>query len=146
MSKLCLNPQLIWLSKEKTNDGKYFTSINFTADTPVPQEHRCGKCLNCLAVQKRDWAIRISKELAFPSTGAGNMVRRKGHSGPRRTQQFACFLTLTYDNDHLPEFESVNKKDVQKFLKRLRKRLAPIPLRYFCAAEYAKNTDALTTT
>lgn len=45
-----------------------------------------------------------------------------------------CFLTLTYDNEHLPEDWSVDVKAWQDFAKRLRKRIGPF--RYFHCGEY----------
>lgn len=49
----------------------------------------------------------------------------------------ACFLTLTYDNDHLPSGGTLVKRDVQLFNKRLRKRLT---YRYYFAGEYGDTT------
>ena len=34
---------------------------------------------------------------------------------------FNSFVTLTYDDDHLPEYNSLNYKHFQDFMKRLRK-------------------------
>lgn len=44
------------------------------------------------------------------------------------------FLTLTYDDDHLPENNSLVKKDMQDFMKRLRKRVGKV--RFFLSGEY----------
>lgn len=46
------------------------------------------------------------------------------------------FVTLTYDNDNLPTDNSLVKWHVQDFLKRLRERHRPNPLRYFHSGEY----------
>lgn len=52
----------------------------------------------------------------------------------------SVFVTLTYDQEHLPHDGSINKRDPQLFLKRLRKRLAsedhPRKTRYFLSGEY----------
>jgi len=50
------------------------------------------------------------------------------------------FVTLTYDDDHLPEDGSLNPRDVQLFLKRLRVGIAPIKVRYFAVGEYGEQT------
>ncbi len=50
------------------------------------------------------------------------------------------FVTLTYDEMRLPEDEKLQKRDVQLWLKRLRKRLAPGRFRYFCCGEYGERT------
>ena len=46
----------------------------------------------------------------------------------------AFFLTLTYDNEHLPPGAELSKRDLQLFIKRLRKRNPGI--RYFAVGEY----------
>lgn len=52
----------------------------------------------------------------------------------------ACFITLTYDDDNLPynihgEYQ-LCKKDVQDFMKRLRKYFTGTEIRFYCAGEY----------
>lgn len=47
-----------------------------------------------------------------------------------------CVLTLTYDNEHLSKNGSLCLADFQKFIKRLRKRIDPIKVRYFGCGEY----------
>lgn len=46
------------------------------------------------------------------------------------------FLTLTYNNDNLPESGSLVKRDFQLFVKRLRKQLEPKQIRFFACGEY----------
>jgi len=46
-----------------------------------------------------------------------------------------CFITLTYNDDHLPEGGSLIKSDFQKFIKRLRKNHG-VKIRYFACGEY----------
>lgn len=50
-----------------------------------------------------------------------------------------CFLTLTYDDEHLPENNTLVKSDLQKFFKRLRKQHGSF--RYYAAGEYGDNTQ-----
>lgn len=47
-----------------------------------------------------------------------------------------CFLTLTYDNEHCPQNMSLNKRDWQLFMKRLRKDEPDTPIRYYMCGEY----------
>lgn len=74
----------------------------------------CGQCLACRLNYGRDWAIRITSEA-------------KCHDAN-------VFLTLTYDDEHLPEDRSLVKKHVQDFMKRLRKQVGKV--RYFLSGEY----------
>lgn len=52
----------------------------------------------------------------------------------------AVFITLTYDEDHLPGDQSVDVSELQRFFKRLRKSLGDRKIRYFAAGEYGDNT------
>lgn len=65
-----------------------------------------------------EWSIRITHEMAYYD---------------------ACsFVTLTYDNEHLPPDGSLNKRDLQLYLKRLRKSVAPARIKYFACGEYGE--------
>lgn len=75
-------------------------------------------CLPCRINRRRLWAHRILLE-----------SYKHGDS---------CFVTLTYDEDHVPD--SLVKADYQNWLKRLRKTLAPKKIRYFIAGEYGDIT------
>lgn len=79
---------------------------------PVP----CGRCAGCRMDYSREWADRCCLEVM-----SGDVMR-------------SFFLTLTYDDDHLPANGSVYYPDVQLFLKRLRHRVGSF--RYFGASEY----------
>lgn len=95
-----------------------------TVPFPVP----CGKCPACLQNKRLEWVTRLKAELA--------------------DNDFALFVTLTYDEKHLGRVlevmtrnqKSVNhffKRSVQLFLKRLRKKRS---LRYFIVNEYGDRT------
>ena len=104
----------------------------------------CGQCIGCRIRQREDWTTRIELE---------------ARDYPREQ---VWFITLTYDDDHVPGMivktgeimrkvqyawkpgekrpESVQTllyTDIQKFLKRLRKAYRG-KLRYFVAGEYGK--------
>lgn len=49
-----------------------------------------------------------------------------------------CFITLTYDDKHLPWDGSLNKKHFQDFMKRLRFKYRPTTIRYFHCGEYGR--------
>lgn len=75
---------------------------------------KCGKCLECLQERSNEWAYRI-------------MLESKNYANN-------CFLTLTYKDNPV----SLKKKDFQLFMKRLRKKLSPLKIRYFACGEYGK--------
>lgn len=79
-----------------------------------PEAVPCGKCAGCLRERARQWTIRLVHE----------------------TQLHARLseVTLTYNDDSLPEGRSLRPKDVQLFFKRLRK--AGYSFRYYMCGEY----------
>ena len=81
----------------------------------------CGKCLACRISKRREWSLRMLHELD--------------------NHEDSCFLTLTYDDEHLPTADSLCKRDLQLFIKRLRKSLEPRKIRYFACGEYGEETN-----
>jgi hypothetical protein len=79
----------------------------------------CGKCLVCQQNRASEWAARLVHELQY--------------------HEQACFITLTYDEVHVPKLENdlmtLRKKDYQDFFKRLRKNL-DVKIKYFLCGEY----------
>lgn len=75
----------------------------------------CGQCIGCRLERSRQWAIRCLHESSEYNDN--------------------CFLTLTYNDDNLPAGGSLNKRDIQLFFKRLRKRFGE-GIRYFQCGEY----------
>lgn len=55
--------------------------------------------------------------------------------------QANCFLTLTYNDQSLPTDDGLLKSDLQKFIKRLRKKLQPQKIRYFACGEYGGDPE-----
>ena len=88
-----------------------------------PMDVPCGCCIGCRRDKAREWKIRNCLEL---------------QDSPE-----AYYLTLTYDDWHLPKSVDgelvLNKKDVQLFLKRLRK-YSGSQYRYFYCGEYGEHT------
>lgn len=82
------------------------------SDTIIP----CGQCLNCVINKRRTWAQRIHLETLT-------------HSSNR-------FITLTFNDQHLPANNELQKSTLTLFLKRLRKRTEPKRFRYFAIGEY----------
>lgn len=84
----------------------------------------CGKCVACRCDYSREWSNRMILELADHDS--------------------AIFVTLTYNNDHLPisaqGFPTLSKRDVQLFMKRLRKYFDPVKIRFYLSGEYGTRT------
>ena len=80
----------------------------------------CGRCVGCKLERSRQWAVRIMNEV---------QMHKK-----------ACFITLTYDNEHLPKNEkghaTLRHEDYQLFMKRLRKKFSGTTIKFFMCGEY----------
>lgn len=48
----------------------------------------------------------------------------------------SAFVTLTYAEEHLPAGGSLEPKDLQNWLKRFRKKVSPLSVRYYAVGEY----------
>lgn len=111
--------------EQKAIKKVYFHKYPNTYEIQIP----CGRCIACRLDHADAWATRMSMEA--------------------KTWQKNCFVTLTYNNPNLPKNESLIKKDLQDFLKRLRyyekgyqewnnpkNRKTERPIRYFACGEY----------
>lgn len=77
----------------------------------------CGKCRACRRSRSREWSVRLWHETMYHSRSS--------------------FVTLTYDEDHVPEDGMLKKTDFQKFMKRLRKDVDPEnKVMYYATGEY----------
>ena len=94
----CVSPLKGW--KDRETGGITFRRENATEKMEVA----CGQCNRCRVDRARLWAVRIAHEGSLHEFDRGN-----------------CFVTLTYDREHLPADWSLRKSDFQKFMKRLRK-------------------------
>lgn len=79
----------------------------------------CGRCVGCRLERSRQWATRCIHEA-------------KSHS-------CNSFITLTYDEAHIPEDGSLHYEHFQKFMKRLRRRFGEV--RFYMAGEYGEELE-----
>ena len=80
----------------------------------------CGHCRACRIARSREWYVRLYHELLY--------------------HEDAVFVTLTYDEEHLPNNQSINKNAIQLWMKRLRKEIAPRRIKYYAIGEYGEQT------
>lgn len=81
----------------------------------------CGHCLACKFDKSKDWATRCYCESLY--------------------HQKSCFLTLTYDDKHLPKNQEKNKVLLKEFIKKLRNRGEEV--RYFGCGERGETTKRI---
>lgn len=92
----------------------------------------CGQCIGCRIDYSREWANRMMLEI--------------------ESHKSASFITLTYDEEHVPLSQYVDengeiqtsltlrKRDFQLFMKRLRKAVEPFYIRFYACGEYGSTT------
>lgn len=127
----CYHPLQGW---RKQGGGLTFNLRDGFVDRPVTVS--CGQCIGCRLERSRQWAVRCMHEASLHTDN--------------------CFVTLTYSDEgiaHLdrcidPEtgeigagpLRSLNKRDIQLFMKRLRKRTGS-KIRYLQCGEYGSKTQ-----
>lgn len=160
MSK-CLNPTIAYIcGTVRAKDGVISPHIVFSASEALEYYSRigcpqlleqniiaidCGKCINCQMRKRKDMSVRLAHEASCHNA--------------------CCFVTLTYDNEHVPttcwnSIKSSDKmfdrgmgtlpeltlfpRDVQLFVKRIRRHLeyhlGIHGIRYFAVGEYGSRT------
>lgn len=138
----CSHPIFAWpnLQSDGTYQFRMLKSVDYDVNdywldiksgrTPAVK-FPCRKCLGCRLQKSEDWAVRCLMEQCY--------------------HEHSWFLTLTYADEFVPKTFSVDsltgealhphmtlqKSDLQKFIKRLRKTQA---VRYFAAGEYGSVT------
>ena len=112
-----------WVDCYSVTLGGYSTKV-VREFTEIP----CGHCLECRLSYSRQWADRM-------------MLESQDHD-------YNWFFTLTYDNEHInlvpvsngSFMGTLDKRDVQLFMKRLRKHYSDQKVRFYLAGEYGDNT------
>lgn len=116
----CFAPVIAWYRKEVIDGKRQITFNRAQAHFPAPLHLPCGKCIGCLQARGRQWAIRCEHE--------------------RKLHNENCFVTLTYDQASLPKGHTLVKRDLQNFMKRLRKNIEPRKVRFYACGEYGEKT------
>ena len=122
---MCTNPLLGIRTVDKST-GSFVIKFYGSAARKDPLKFNdniikipCGQCMECRLANARMWTIRILHECVL--------------------HKHCSFVTLTYNDDSLPENGTLVKKHVQDFLKNLRIKLFRkhgVKIRFYCAGEY----------
>nr|WAE43565.1 MAG: replication initiator protein [Microviridae sp.] len=113
----CYHPIIAWRSKEGQGfNGSWPLVFNKQLgkdymEVTIP----CGGCIGCKLDRSRMWAIRCVNEASMYDSN--------------------YFITLTYDNEHIPLNSSLVYRDFQLFIKKLRIKQKR-KIRYFMCGEY----------
>lgn len=104
----CFSPLLAW----QLDGGE----IVFVERGKIKRELQlpCGQCVGCRLERSRQWAIRCMHE--------------------SQMHEHSIFVTLTYNDEEVPDDYSLNHRHFQLFCKRLRK--VNGPFRFYMCGEY----------
>lgn len=97
-----------------------FTMSRLHSASGEPLVIGCGRCLGCRLRNREGWKVRLMDEASLHECNS--------------------FVTLTYAPQNLPPHGSLRYADVQGFLKRLRRRIEPLQVRFYCRPEYGPTT------
>lgn len=126
----CYHPIEAYRSKEGRNPetGKWPLVFNKN-DGVMPVMIACGQCIGCRLEKSRKWAIRCAHEAQMHEEN--------------------CFITITYSEENLKYIVDMEtgelsptlvKRDWQLFMKRLRKELGDVKIRFYAAGEYGEKS------
>ena len=120
----CLYPINGWYGKKNENGKRPVVFRRSDAYQATPYEKisvqvPCGKCEGCRADKAMSWAIRSYQEASLRDRNS--------------------FITLTYDDDHLPTDGKLVKEHLKSFLDELRKHDKSI--KYYACGEYGSLTN-----
>lgn len=114
----CFSPLVGYRSRQVGPTGRRSITFNPSeAFSGIPLKVPCGQCVGCRLERSRQWALRCVHEAQLYDEN--------------------CFITLTYANEHLPDDYSVDVREFQLFMKRLRK-YAGKRIRFFHCGEYGE--------
>lgn len=113
----CFKPIEGW----RRADGAVTFQLGKALHSAIRATVPCGRCIGCRLARSASWGARILAEL---------------RSWPTESS----FCTFTYSDEFLPPGGNLRPRDMTLFLKRLRRHLGAMPLRFFYAGEYGSVT------
>lgn len=116
----CLSPlPAFWSREVSEKTGRRQVLFKSGSDVLMPLDLPCGKCIGCRMDKSRIWSIRCYHESQMHSRN--------------------CFVTLTYDDAHLPADALLDREHPRQLWKDLRN--AGFKFRYFGCGEYGFKTS-----
>lgn len=109
-------------SRHKGASGTFGMTFNpIQSRSGIAYKLTCGRCIGCRIDRSQGWAARCLHE--------------------KQMHPESAFVTLTFDDAQLPKDGGVHVRDLQLFLKRLRKSLGSKKIRFFACGEYGGKTN-----
>lgn len=110
----CYSP----LTAYQCGNGEIIFSEHKSNDVRRTLQLACGQCIGCKLERSRRWAVRGTHEASLHEENS--------------------FITLTYNDEHLPKGGTLVVKHTQDFIKRARHHIGPF--RYYLCGEYGETT------
>ena len=110
----CFKPLDAW----KTPTGQI---VFYDSPGTKYQQIPCGQCIGCRLERSSAWALRCMHEA--------------------QQHKENCFITLTYDPEHLPPDGGLRKRHFQDFIRELRRQIKPKKVRYYHCGEYGEKNN-----
>lgn len=124
----CYRPLPAWRGLTAGGDSKVAFGVVPPSDLTKlsPLEIPCGQCIGCRLEKSRQWAMRCVYEASLYEKNS--------------------FITLTYRDGNLPYLVDVVDSTLvpdhlSGFLKRLRRRVSPLKIRFYGCGEYGSLTN-----
>lgn len=114
----CFKPLSAFQSINPKSNGKSDIRFKTPSDKHLYKSIKlpCNQCIGCRLDYSRNWAVRCY------------------HESQQHKQN--AFLTLTYDDENIPEWDSLDLRDFQLFMKKYRKYLGSQKIKFFHCGEY----------
>lgn len=116
----CFSPLEGWRSRHPTPNGKFPIVFDRSLSNGQTLDVPCGQCIGCRLDKSREWSVRMMHEVQMLA----------------EEHKDSSFITLTYAD--APDWASLEPRDWTLFMKRLRKKIAPIKVRFFMCGEYGE--------
>jgi len=114
----CFYPLQAWRGKVGSNGKRSVVFHRRDGFKEFELKLPCGQCRGCRLERSRQWALRCLHE--------SELYDRN------------CFITLTYDDDHISQNRSIDVREFQLFMKKLRKYFSGEKIRFFHCGEYGE--------
>lgn len=116
----CYGPIAAYRPQRKEEGDKRLVFDQRKSETGIRILIPCGRCTGCRLERSRQWAMRCMHE--------------------KQMHRASSFITLTYDDAHLPEGGSLSMDHYQRFMKRLRHKFGD-GIRFCGCGEYGDVTS-----
>lgn len=121
----CYHPVQAYYGNKQANGKRAIVFSSGQAQSCIDLKLSCNTCVGCRLDRARQWAMRCMDEASLYKENS--------------------FITLTFSDANLPKFRSLDVSIFQKFMKRLRKEVAPLRIRFFIVVSMVLEMAGLTT-